>query len=239
MRSVSDKIIETMTEAGIDHVFTIPGGGMGRIFSALYDHRDKIKVILTRNEQTASCMAEMYGRLTGQMRRYWRRSLVLRGDLRRSVSEHRAILRAARRGDADKAAVLMADHIRVPQQQLQSMTAEELVEAEASFGHAQCQIATKDGVQPIISGALEKLRRQIGRVKDGLGAAFAVADINENQSAEVAAGMDPAGQGDWLPDVRRAQFVAMMRALLLIRWEGWRAADANFRDGNMPSLPVK
>lgn len=66
MRSVSDKIIETMTEAGIDHVFTIPGGGMGRIFSALYDHRDKIKVILTRNEQTASCMAEMYGRLTGK-----------------------------------------------------------------------------------------------------------------------------------------------------------------------------
>jgi DNA-binding GntR family transcriptional regulator len=78
-------------------------------------------------------LQEIYSRLTGQMRRYWRRSLVLRGDLRRSVSEHRAILRAARRGDADKAAVLMADHIRVPQVQLQSMTAEELVEAESSF----------------------------------------------------------------------------------------------------------
>jgi acetolactate synthase-1/2/3 large subunit len=66
MATASDKIIETMIEAGIDHVFTMPGGGMSRIFSALYDHRDKVKVILVRNEQTASCMAEMYGRLTGK-----------------------------------------------------------------------------------------------------------------------------------------------------------------------------
>ena len=61
-------------------------------------------------------------------------------------------------------------------------------------------------------GALEQFLGQIGRVEDGLGAAFAVADINENQSAEVAAGVDPAGQGDDLPDVCRAQFVAMMCA---------------------------
>ena len=51
-----------------------------------------------------------------------------------------------------------------------------------------------------------------GRVENGLRAAFAVADINENQSAEVAARVDPAGKGDGLPDMRRAQFVAMMRA---------------------------
>ena len=66
MGSVSQKIVETIIEAGIDHVFTMPGGGMNRIFSALYDHRDQIKVVLVRNEQTASCMAEMYGRLTGK-----------------------------------------------------------------------------------------------------------------------------------------------------------------------------
>jgi hypothetical protein len=45
-----------------------------------------------------------------------------------------------------------------------------------------------------------------------LRAAFAVADVNEDEAAEVAAGMDPAGQRDGLPDVCRAQFVAMMRA---------------------------
>ncbi len=88
-------------------------------------------------------------------------------------------------------------------------------------------------------GALEKFLGQIGRVKNGLGAAFAVADVNEDEAAEVAPGMDPAGQGDYLPNVCRAQFVAMMRAFHLIRWEGRRAADPNFRDSNMPSLPVK
>ena len=59
---------------------------------------------------------------------------------------------------------------------------------------------------------LEQFLRQIGRVEHGLRAAFAVADVNEDEAAEVAAGMDPAGQRDGLPDVRRAQFVAMMRA---------------------------
>jgi DNA-binding GntR family transcriptional regulator len=78
-------------------------------------------------------LQEMYRRLVEEMRRHWRRSLVLRGDLRRSVAEHRAVLRAARQGDADKAASLMAEHIRVPQARLQSMSSDELLEAEASF----------------------------------------------------------------------------------------------------------
>jgi hypothetical protein len=55
-----------------------------------------------------------------------------------------------------------------------------------------------------------------------LRAAFAVADINEDEAAEVAAGMDPAGQRDRLPDVSRAQFVAMVRAFHLIAEFGFR-----------------
>jgi DNA-binding GntR family transcriptional regulator len=78
-------------------------------------------------------LQELYRQLIGQMRRYWRRSLVLRGDLRRSVDEHRAILRAARRGDVEEASRLMAEHIRVPQVRLQSMSADEVLDAEASF----------------------------------------------------------------------------------------------------------
>lgn len=61
-----DRIVEVLEEAGIDHVFGIPGGDTGRIFKALYDKQDKIKVVLARDEQTAACMAEMYGRLTGR-----------------------------------------------------------------------------------------------------------------------------------------------------------------------------
>ena len=61
-----DRIVEVLEEAGIDHVFGIPGGDTGRIFKALYHKQDKIKVVVARDEQTAACMAEMYGRLTGR-----------------------------------------------------------------------------------------------------------------------------------------------------------------------------
>ena len=61
-------------------------------------------------------------------------------------------------------------------------------------------------------GAVEKFRGQIGRVEDGLGAAFAVADVNKYEAAEVAAGMNPAGKDDGLPGVFGSQLVAVMGA---------------------------
>ena len=61
-----DRIVEVLEEAGIDHVFGIPGGDTGRIYKALYNKQDKIKVVVARDEQTAACMADMYGRMTGQ-----------------------------------------------------------------------------------------------------------------------------------------------------------------------------
>ena len=63
-----------------------------------------------------------------------------------------------------------------------------------------------------LGGLHKQFRRQIGRIENRLRAAFAVADVNEDEAAEVAAGVNPAGQRDGLPDVCRAQFVAMMRA---------------------------
>jgi DNA-binding GntR family transcriptional regulator len=63
-------------------------------------------------------LQEVYRQLLDQVGRYRMRSLTLRGNLGRSVSEHAAILRAARRGDAARAAELMSDHIRVPQRRL-------------------------------------------------------------------------------------------------------------------------
>jgi DNA-binding GntR family transcriptional regulator len=72
-------------------------------------------------------LQELYRQLLGQLGRYRLRSLTLRGNLKRSVSEHKAILRAARRGDAERAAQLMAEHIRVPQRR-----AMELEEAETT-----------------------------------------------------------------------------------------------------------
>jgi DNA-binding GntR family transcriptional regulator len=78
-------------------------------------------VALSGNER----LQETYGHLLGQIGRYRMRSLRLRGNLQRSVNEHRAILRAARRGDPDRAAHLMAEHIRIPQRRLQALSEEE------------------------------------------------------------------------------------------------------------------
>jgi DNA-binding GntR family transcriptional regulator len=78
-----------------------------------------------------SRLAESYRRLLGQMGRYRMRSLSLRGNLQRSVNEHRAILRAAKRGDPERASHLMAEHIRVPQRRLQALTEDELAGVSA------------------------------------------------------------------------------------------------------------
>jgi DNA-binding GntR family transcriptional regulator len=71
-------------------------------------------------------LQELYRQLLGQLGRYRMRSLTLRGNLRRSVSEHAAILRAARRGDAERASQLMSEHIRVPQRRLKNFRESEL-----------------------------------------------------------------------------------------------------------------
>jgi DNA-binding GntR family transcriptional regulator len=72
-------------------------------------------------------LKEMYRQLVSHMGRYRMRSLALRGSLRRSVSEHRAILRAVKAGDADKAVHLLSEHIRVPRRRLESASEEEVV----------------------------------------------------------------------------------------------------------------
>jgi DNA-binding GntR family transcriptional regulator len=63
-------------------------------------------------------LAGLYRQLRGQIDRHRLRSLELRGDLSRSVAEHRAILSAARAGDVEQAVRLASDHIRVPQLRL-------------------------------------------------------------------------------------------------------------------------
>jgi DNA-binding GntR family transcriptional regulator len=75
-------------------------------------------------------LQELYRHLLGQMGRYRMRSLTLRGSLERSVAEHRAILRAAKRGDVERAVHLMSEHVRVPQRRLQSLSEDELQSAE-------------------------------------------------------------------------------------------------------------
>ena len=66
-------------------------------------------------------LGEIYRQLLGQMGRYRLQSLSLRGNLERSIAEHRAIVQAAAEGDAERAARLMAEHIQVPQMRVHSL----------------------------------------------------------------------------------------------------------------------
>jgi DNA-binding GntR family transcriptional regulator len=78
-------------------------------------------------------LAELYRQLLDQLGRYRRHSLVLRGNLRRSIAEHAAILRAAKRGDTERAARLMSEHIRVPQRGLERLSDEHPVSVESGL----------------------------------------------------------------------------------------------------------
>lgn len=61
-----DIVADIMIEAGIQYVFGMPGGSNMFMFDPLFDRQDKIKTVLVRNEQCASGMADMIGRLTGK-----------------------------------------------------------------------------------------------------------------------------------------------------------------------------
>lgn len=62
----AERIVDCLVEAGIGHFFGLPGGATMEIYKALYGREDEIKAIVPRDEQTASCMADMYGKLTGK-----------------------------------------------------------------------------------------------------------------------------------------------------------------------------
>ena len=64
MARARELVVQALEEGGIDHVFGIPGGGTGQIFSSLYGKEGRIRTVLTRHEQAAAIMADAYGRTT-------------------------------------------------------------------------------------------------------------------------------------------------------------------------------
>ena len=66
MARAYEMVVQVLEEAGVDHVFGIPGGGTGQIFGSLRDKGGSIRTVLTRHEHTAAIMADAYGRATGR-----------------------------------------------------------------------------------------------------------------------------------------------------------------------------
>jgi acetolactate synthase-1/2/3 large subunit len=63
-RSTAALIVDCLENEGVTHVFGIPGEENIRLVDAI--SRSSIRYVLTRHEQGASFMAEVYGRLTGR-----------------------------------------------------------------------------------------------------------------------------------------------------------------------------
>ncbi|PCI08676.1 MAG: acetolactate synthase, partial [Gammaproteobacteria bacterium] len=64
MMKASDLFVKCLEEEGIEYIFGVPGEENADFMMSL-EKSDKIKFILTRHEQGAAFMAEIYGRLTG------------------------------------------------------------------------------------------------------------------------------------------------------------------------------
>ncbi|GJM39735.1 MAG: GntR family transcriptional regulator [Ardenticatenaceae bacterium] len=77
---------------------------------------------------------DVYRSLADQIRRYRMRSLTLRGGMKRSCNEHRAILDAVQARDAEQAARKMKDHIQIPEQILHSENGTEELELVIRVG---------------------------------------------------------------------------------------------------------
>jgi len=58
--------VEQLVSEGVDTVFALPGVQIMGIFDALYDARDRIRLIQTRHEQATTYMAYGYARATGR-----------------------------------------------------------------------------------------------------------------------------------------------------------------------------
>src|SRR3954464_11440358 len=59
-------VVEQLAIHGVDLVFCVPGESYLPVLDALYDARDRIRVINARHEAGAVHMAEAYGKLTGK-----------------------------------------------------------------------------------------------------------------------------------------------------------------------------
>ena len=59
-------LIDVLLRHGVDHIFCVAGESYIAALDALYDARDKIRVITCRHESGAAFMAEAYGKLTGK-----------------------------------------------------------------------------------------------------------------------------------------------------------------------------
>ena len=65
--TASDLLLERLIDWGVDTVFGLPGDGINGFMEALRTHRDRVRFVHTRHEETAALAACAYAKFTGRL----------------------------------------------------------------------------------------------------------------------------------------------------------------------------
>lgn len=60
-------LVDVLVDSGIEHIFGLPGDTGMALYEALNERRDRIEHIMTRDERSASFMADAYARASGRL----------------------------------------------------------------------------------------------------------------------------------------------------------------------------
>ncbi|MDX2205907.1 MAG: thiamine pyrophosphate-binding protein [Hyphomicrobiaceae bacterium] len=66
-RNASDVLVETLTAWGVDVIFGMAGDGINGIMEAIRTHKDKVRFVQVRHEESAALMACGYAKFTGKL----------------------------------------------------------------------------------------------------------------------------------------------------------------------------
>ncbi|HZT74500.1 MAG TPA: thiamine pyrophosphate-dependent enzyme [Terriglobales bacterium] len=66
-RTISDVIVDTLLDWGVDTIFGLPGDGINGVFEALRKRQNEIRFIQTRHEEAAAFMATAHAKYTGRL----------------------------------------------------------------------------------------------------------------------------------------------------------------------------
>src|SRR6202795_3521611 len=65
--TAADVLIESLIDWGVDVVFGLPGDGINGLMEALRTHKDQIRFVQVRHEESAAFMACGYAKFTGKL----------------------------------------------------------------------------------------------------------------------------------------------------------------------------
>jgi len=60
-------LVQVLVESGVEHIFGLPGDTGMAFYDALFDREGQVKHIMTRDERSASFMADVYARVSGRL----------------------------------------------------------------------------------------------------------------------------------------------------------------------------